>query len=184
MGAHVVRLQTKKARLDAAKAEELRQDILDRPGLPEPLVTGLLATIDRHTTAVTGWTFVMLSPADNAKVVSWLAANSSRPMVAMQLWATLFLHLRHDTGEIAATRDELAEAVGIKPDHVSGIMTELESINAISRNRVKVAGMRGPGVVRYRMNSHIGTHLTGAARDKAQAEDGPLLRLLDGGQVP
>lgn len=182
MGAHIVRLRTRKVRLDAAKADELRQGILALDGLPEPLVTTFLAALDSQTAASNGWTFVMLSPAQNRAVMKWLGANSKRPMVATQLWAELFLHLRHDTGEIAAPREELAEAVGITPREVSEIMGELESINAISRSRVKVAGMRGPGVVRYQMNSLVGTHLTGAARDKAQAEDGPLLRLIEGGR--
>ena len=35
------------------------------------------------------------------------------------------------------------------------------------------------------MNSLVGTHLTGAARDKAQAEapPGPLLRVMQGGKA-
>src|SRR5688572_29786575 len=139
MGAHVVALRTRKARLDASRAEELRQGILALDGLPEPLVTNFLAALDSHTAAANGWTFVMLSPAQNRAVVKWLNANSKRPMVAAELWSELFCHLRHDTGEIAATREELAAAVGIKPDHVSEIMGELESINAISRTRIKVA---------------------------------------------
>lgn len=178
MGAHVVALRTKKARLDAARAEELRQGILALEGLPEPLVTNFLAALDSRTAATNGWTFCMLSPAQNRAVVKWIKTNSKRPMVALELWSELFCHLRRDNGEIAAMREELAESVGITPREVSEIMTELESINAISRTRVKIEGMRGPGIVRYRMNSGVATHLTGVSRTKAQAEDGPLLRLI------
>ena len=52
------------------------------------------------------------------------------------------------TGEIMLTRDELAEKVGETTDNVSGIMRELEKFGAISRRRAKVAGLRGPGMVR------------------------------------
>jgi len=33
------------------------------------------------------------SPAQNLDVVRWLRQNSGRPLVAHDLWATLFLHL-------------------------------------------------------------------------------------------
>jgi hypothetical protein len=179
MGAHVVALQTKKARLDAARAEELRQGILSLDGLPEPLVTNFFAALDSHTAATNGWTFVMISAEQFDRVHDWLLENSKRPVVAVRLWSKLFRNMAR-SGYVAATREELAEAVGIRPAEVSAVMSELESINAISRARMKVPGMRGPGTVHYRVNSHVGTHLTGAARDKAQAEDGPLIRLVEG----
>jgi hypothetical protein len=61
-------------------------------------------------------------------------------------------------------------------------MGELEAFGAITRERTKVAGTRGPGLVRYRMNERIATHFQGAARDKAQAAAAPLLELIDGGK--
>jgi hypothetical protein len=75
-------------------------------------------------------------------------------------------------------RDEIADAVGEQPEHVSTIMTELMDFGAISRKREKVGGMRGPGVVRYFMNPKVATHLAGKERDDAQAE-APLLRLME-----
>jgi len=90
------------------------------------------------------------------------------------LWALLFEHLDRRTGMVLLTRDELAEQVGTHPDHVSEIMADLESIGAISRRRERVAGMRGPGVVRYLMNPAVATNLVGHERDKAQAEAAPL----------
>lgn len=181
MPARLVRLRTKADKLRAEKAEELRQMILAFDGLPKRAAGELLAAIDRSTAADNGWTFVMMSPADNARVVSWLVANSGRPLVAVRLWALCFEHLRRDTGEIVMTREELAEAVGASADHVSAIMGELEGLGAISRQRVKVAGMRGPGLVRYFMNPTIATHQTGVARVMAQAE-APKLRSIEGGK--
>jgi hypothetical protein len=46
-------------------------------------------------------------------------------------------------------------------------MADLESIGAIARRRERVAGMRGPGVVRYFMNPGVATNLVSHERDKA-----------------
>lgn len=170
MAAKVARFQSKASQVQAEQAAELRQMVLSVEGLPPDLVGQLLANIDRRIAAENGWTFVMMSPDDHDRVVEWLAAHSVVPVVAMRLWSKLFRHLRWDTGEVMQTREELAEAVGVAPGKVSVVMTELESIGAISRQRVKIAGMRGPGAVRYFMNPTVATHLTGAARDKAQEQ--------------
>jgi hypothetical protein len=177
MAAGIVQLRTKKDHLKAEQAERLRQMVMAFPELPQRAAGEIIAAIDRSTAAEQGWTFVMMSPEDNAKVVDWLLTNSKRPQVAVRLWAKLFLNLRRDTGEIVQTRDELAEAVGVPPTHVSAVMSELERLGAISRQRVKVAGMRGPGMVRYFMSPRIATHQAGQARDKAQAK-APKLRLV------
>ena len=144
----------------------------------------LIGQIDRKTAARNGWTFVMLSPEQNEAVVSYLAQHSGRPLVAVRLWALCFKHLRNDTGEVMLRRDEIADKLGEEPCTISSLMGELEEIGAIIRRRERVGGMRGPGLVRYFMNSTVATHLTGAARDKAQAEapPGPLLRIIEGGQ--
>lgn len=181
MAAQLIKLRTKADRLKADQASGLRQLVLDFPDLPERAVNELIAAIDRQTVSKSGWTFVMLSPEQNAAVVQWLADNSARPIVAMRLWAQLFSNLRTDTGEIVQTRDELAEALGAKPTEISQIMGELATIGAISRRRERVAGMRGPGLVRYFMNPRVATNLTGASRDKAQSE-APLLAIIDGGK--
>lgn len=181
MAAQLIKLRTKRDRLKTDQAAALRQLVLDFPDLPQRAVGELIATIDRQTVSKSGWTFVMLSPEQNASVVQWLADNSARPIVAMRLWAQLFNNLRTDTGEIVQTRDELADALGAKPTEISQIMGELATIGAISRVRERVAGMRGPGLVRYFMNPRVATNLTGAARDQAQAE-APLLALIEGGR--
>jgi hypothetical protein len=139
-----------------------------------PAVGSIVAAIDRETVAENGWTFVMLSPAQNRAVVNWLLEHSSRPQKAISLWSLLFEHLRRDTGEIMLTREQMAEQIVEEPKHVSTIMTELESIGAIDRRREKVPGMRGPGVARYFMNPNVATHLTGKLRDKVQAEASPV----------
>ena len=182
MAAQLIKLRTAKDRLQAAQAQGLRQLVLDFPDLPERAVSEVIAAIDRQTVSKSGWTFVMLSPDQNAAVVKWIIEHSRRPLVSLELWSLLFKSLRTDTGEIVQTRDELAELLKVRPTEVSQVMGELASIGAISRRREKVAGMRGPGLVRYFMNPRVATNLTGGARDKAQANSAPLLALIEGGR--
>jgi hypothetical protein len=177
MAGKLVKLRTKADRLQSDQAAQVRQAVLDLPGLPEQAVKAIVSTIDRQTAAQNGWTFVMLSPVANDFVVSWMLEHSKRPQMAMRLWSKLFLHLDRETGEILQSRDELAIAINSTANHVSEIMGELEAIKAISKRRVKVAGLRGPGTVRYFMNPHVGTHQAGQARDKAQAA-APRLHLV------
>lgn len=184
MAAIVRRLFSKPDRLRAEQAARLRDALLPFEHDMPDQVRELVARIDRQTAARNGWTFIMISADQNRAVVHWLKTNSRRPMQAMDLWSLLFTRVDRDTGEVLLTRDQLAELVGDTADNVSAIMGELEGVGAIIRRRERVAGMRGPGRVRYFMNSLVGTHLTGAARDKAQADapPGPLLRVMQGGR--
>ena len=177
MAATLHRFRSKRSRLEADQGQELRQLLLDlgeTKNLPADAVTKIVAAVDAQTASEGGWTFVMIGPKENEAVVQWLCQNSKRPMAAMRTWAVLFTALRFDTGEIALTRAELAERVGIPPREVSRIMTELETIGAVSRVR------QGRGV-RYFMNPNIGTHLTGKERDQAQSEARQLSLSLVGG---
>jgi hypothetical protein len=181
MPAVIRRLETRPERLKRDQAEQLRGLIQGFPGgLPERALGELLLALDRCTPAAGGeeWPFVMLNPDQNAAVVTWLATRSRRPQLAVRLWALLFRHLRRDTGEVVRSREELAAELAVAPKHVSTVMSELEGIGAISRELVKVSGMRGRGVVRYFMNPRVGTHLAGEARRKAQSE-APKLALVD-----
>ena len=121
----------------------------------------------------------MLSPSQNRAVVKYLRSNSARPMVAVELWALCFEHLRNDTGEVLLSREQMAEEVGVAPKRVSEVMSELVKIGAISRVRERVPGMRGSGVVRYFMNPNVATQLGGKARDDAQ-RSAPMLALVGG----
>lgn len=181
--ATIIQLDTRPARLRQDQADALRQALLPFAGDLADHVRPLLAAIDRHTATRNRWTFVMLSPSQNAAVVNFLATHSSRPIVALRLWALTFEHLDMETGEIMLTRDQIAERIGERTEHISHIMTELVDFGAISRRRVKVAGMRGQGAVHYFMNPRVGTHLAGKARDDAQSA-APLLRLIDGEKQP
>ena len=177
MPATLHKFRLKRERFEAGQAQEMRQlllDLAEEKNLPADAVTQVIAAVDGQTASERGWTFVMIGPKENQAVVAWLRQNSKRPMAAMATWAELFTALRFDTGEIALTRAELAERVGIHPRHVSSIMTELVEIGAVSR-------VREGRQVRYFMNPNIGTHLTGKERDKAQGDAAQLSLHLVGG---
>lgn len=176
MPASLHRLQTKRARLDAAEADQLRQHILDFDAfsLPADAATAIVLAIDRATAAHHGWTFVMLSPAQNLAVLRWLTSHSKRPSVGVIAWGEILNALRNDTGEVMLTREELAARCEVSPNAITDALAELEGIGAITRTRRAVAGMRGRGRVVIHVNPMVATKLAGAARDRAQAEQKPV----------
>lgn len=120
----------------------------------------------------------MIGPGQNPAIVRWLRRHSRQPIRAPTLWAEPFTALRRDTGEVMLTCDEPAERVGTDPDTVCRIMGELAKAGAVITRRERMPGVRGPGRAVYFMNPRVGTHLAGAARDKAQAK-APALRLVE-----
>ena len=161
------------------RKDEARQIVQQarRLGLDAETLAKIDAAAQAHAQSSENWIFVMLSPAQNAEVVRWINKHSKRPQKASELWATLLEHLRMDTGEIMATRQELAQRVGMEPRDLSSTMTELASINAIRREK---EGRK----VRYFLNPSIATHVPNAAKRKAAREEaGPLLKLMEGGRL-
>lgn len=170
MAARIIRYASRAQLLKLDRAAEARQLMLGFEAEAPRLVSQALALIDRHTIAEKGWSFVMLSPAQNRTVIRWIQANAKRPKISIALWSEFFCHMRTDTGEIVMSRSEMAEAVGALPRDVSAALTELHDVGALIRHQ---EGRE----VRWFMNPRIGTCLTGAAREKAQKAS-PALRVL------
>lgn len=126
----------------------------------------------------------MIRPAQNRAVTLWLMENSKRPMKAVSVWTLLFDHLMPHTGQIMLTREEIADQVGIAVQEVSKIMRELVTFGAISTEREKVVGMRGPGLVRYFMNRHVAE--VGSRATQAELslipKPGAKLTVINGGR--
>jgi len=174
MSARIAPFASKVQLLRRERARQLRQHVLDLEAEAPRAVSQIVAAIDRNTAAERGWSFVMLSPAQNRTVVRWIMANARRQSVTLALWTEFFCHLRTDTGEIVMDRAEMMEAAAASSPHVSAALAELVGLGALIRRR---EGRE----VRWFMNPRIGTHLTGAAREEAQGQAPPLLRVMEGG---
>jgi hypothetical protein len=174
-GHAIAKLADSRTKQRQAAAFELMKNAR-KSGITSDLLEQLDAQLKANAQNQENWIFVMLSAKENAAVIRWINANSSRPRQAVELWATILENLRIDTGEIMRTRQELAERVGMKANDLTKLMTELASINAIRKEK---AGRS----VTYFLNPQIATHLPNkAARAAARDAAGPLLKMMEGGK--
>lgn len=169
-------------RIAKAKAEEARQAVFDL-GLPEAVREDMLITIARHESGGVPafWKFNMIEPAQCLAV--WDAIRKmERPDLTRHVFDLVLTHIEPNTGAVTLTREELAERVETQPCHVSTVMTELERHGVIFRRRLKVAGMRGRGPVRYYLNPRVAWN--GKLEIRAEeARQAPLpFTVIDGGQ--
>jgi CRP-like cAMP-binding protein len=168
----VVKLRTRRARAAEAGLDRLREAVLEADDGSSPeIVSRMVTLLERELASRSGWKFIMVEPHLHDQVVGHLTEHSRRPLKAVRLWSKLFTVLPPDSNEVLLSREELGQAVGIRPAEVSAIMGELEAIGAIYKRR------EGRGV-RYFVHPSLGTHLAGAARDRAQAE-APRLRVVE-----
>jgi len=176
MSAKIKRFQPKEKLEAQERLDQLQSVLVQYPELNEKKVASLLWEVKRKNKLndPNKWTFIMISPEQNSDVVDWLATNSKRPLNAVKLWSILFKYVHRETGQIMLSRQELADMLQILPRHVSTIMSELESINAIIKEK------EGRGVTYY-MNPNVGTHLSQEDREKAQVKS-PALKVIDGGK--
>jgi len=164
----VTRLRTRRDTGDRAALEAVRGMLEGVAGAGD-----VVALVERKLAATRGWGFVMVDPVAYAEVVAHLRRHSRRPLVAMELFTRLFSYLPPDGNEVQADRNELARVAGCTPNNVTDVMRELEAVGAVYKRR------EGRGV-RFYVSPHLGTHLAGAARDRAQAEAPPLkLRVVE-----
>lgn len=175
--AEVRRLVTRPERLRRDEVAALRQavlpfleDVSASSGMVQA-VRRLLGQVDLLAGSSNRWRFVLISPEYFGGVVRHLRKNSVRPAVAVDLWSMCFRWLTDD-GELLFQRKEFAAELGVAPRVVSRLMGELIACKALRRER------DGSGF-RYFVNPRAGTHLSGVARDEAQAA-APALELVGG----
>jgi hypothetical protein len=181
----ITKLITRPERISRQKAEDARQAVLDLE-LPKTATETMLVAIARHTfpSRPERWTFHMLQPKQVLTVWDAIRAlpGKDRPHQVRHLFDLVLTHLEWDTGLVILTREELADAVGASPADVSRMMGTLEKIGVIIRERVRMDGMRGRGIARYRINPHVAWH-GGLETRESQAKQIPLpLTLIDGGK--
>ena len=145
----------KSERIAKAKADEARQGIVAL-GLPESATEDMMVTISRHESGgvLPSWKFNMIEPRQCLAVWEAIWAMP-RPVETRKVFDLVLTHIEPNSGAVTLTREEIAERVGTRPQEISTIMGELESHKIIFRRRLKVAGMRGRGPVRYYLNPHV-----------------------------
>jgi len=183
--ADVTRFIPKAERLKADQVAEVRQLVLAL-GLPQGATDDLLVTLQRHETGGTlaDWTFNMISPQQCLAV--WNATEElpakDRPWTVRRVFDYVLTHIETNTGIVTLTREELADKVGVRPQEVSSAMKVLERMGVVVRERVKVAGMRGPGKARYRLNPHVGWNGKLERREVAAQQASLPLQVIEGGK--
>jgi DNA-binding transcriptional regulator YhcF (GntR family) len=195
--AQVVRLRTKQARSEqdmaAGLAEQLRlipEELLQQlPGGIRHAISKATHGLHRHARPDTEeglWPggFTMLSRAQTKAIWDAIRAlhPDERPNQVRHAFDLVILNLRQDTGEVMLTRDQLADEIGCDPNHVSNVMSTLMRMGVIRRERHRVEGMRGPGMVVYFVNPHVAWNGSLDTRKAEAAETAlPMLRLMEGG---
>lgn len=104
------------------RAEAL-QAVLELP-LPLRLETRADLTQALAAYAPAPWPYVMLSTTRGKEIVREIG-RGPRGGVTAQVWLACLAHAVYGTGEIAATRRELAELVGTTPEEVSRALSRL-----------------------------------------------------------
>lgn len=169
-----------------AKAEEFRQYVMAFDGLSDSLRESVLVDVARHENGgkLVNWRFVMLSPAQCLTVWDAIRVlpSEDRPQQVRHLFDLVLTHIETNTGLVTLTREELAELIGTEPRNVSTMMGTLEEMGVITRERVKVAGMRGAGVARYRVNAHVAWNGKLTIREETAKQTALPFSVIDGGK--
>ena len=180
----VKRFIPKSERITKEKFDAARQQVFDLD-LPQRATEDIIITLQRHETGgvIADWNFNMISPKQCLEV--WQAIKTvEKPHETRDVFDFVLTHIETNSGIVTLTREELAEKVGIAPREVSRAMGRLEKLGVIFRERWKTAGMRGPGIARYRLNPHVGWNGSLENRKLKALEDQEptLLTLMDGGK--
>lgn len=164
--------------LDRPHAHELRHGITDLfgriEGAPRDLMDLFLLILDQRTSPSERKRMgrpAIVDTAFNAAIVHWALDEAQRPRITLKLWFEMQRHLLAATNEVHMDREQMMRFAGASSSHVSCALSELAAIGAVERIK------RGREV-RWRVTTLAATHLTGAAREKAQrSEPRPLLNL-------
>lgn len=89
-----------------------------------------------------------------------------RPKDVMELFIYIINNIETSTGIVTLTRDELAAKMGTNPNRISIAMGQLEKLNVIRRDRLKIPGTKGRGKARYRLNPYAEWNLDIKKRDE------------------
>ena len=167
--ADIIALPTKRKRLKKEQAAAFRQ-LAFQFELPDD-VCAVIDNAIYKLTEKTGerWLFVKISPVQFQHVTKAIR-DCSKPATTLAVWIATLPYMRRDTGEILATREQLAKDAGTNHIEVSRAMSALTRIGAILKSR------RGQRVV-YSINHNVGWN-GGEGSRQAAVKEAPVLRLV------
>ncbi len=162
-------LLPKHSRASREQAEQVRQFMLDLdiPADARAHVDNALYRISE----IPGrrWLFVMINP-EQFRFVTTSVRRGPDSGNTLAVWNSALTYVRMDTGEIMATREQLASDAETNTVEVSRALGRLAQIGAIVRQR------RGRKMA-YFVNPNVGWAGGEGARQEA-AKDAPKLRLV------
>jgi predicted RecA/RadA family phage recombinase len=149
----------------------------------EAFFEGAFASLDASTSTPVQKGFVMAYMDFVEAVSDHLASSkvSRRPLMAVRLWLRCIGRLDPKTNIIQASRQELADSLGMPASEVSRTMAELVRIQAVIRVSSRAGVPRGSSVVRYKLNEAAANHYGERDGRDARVAAAPRLILLDGG---
>lgn len=167
-------------RLDEEQALRFRETV-GRFAMPQLMSEQLDALVDRFTVPPVRvfcalGPFTMHSDRSLLAIVRWIRLNSGWPVVAPDLYVTMCSLIVKPDGTVNATRDQLAEMLGVSVATVSRIISELVQQGYVIRGR---EGRRAV----YRVNPRAASKAEQPDRVAAQAKAPPLLTLMEGGKA-
>src|SRR5512143_3247892 len=124
----------KRSRASQEQAERLRQLARDLDLSAEARGELDNALYRITETPARRWVFVMISP-EQFRFVSAVIRGCRNVTTTLSVWNAAITYIRMDTGEITASREQLAKDAGTLPRHVSTAMSDLVKIGAIVRHR-------------------------------------------------
>ncbi len=191
MAGKLLRFRSKRDLITRETAAKLADQIRLFPEdqLPAQARAGMLNQLHRFThpdseQPIWKGGFMMLSQVQCVAVWDAIRAlpPAARQNQVRHAFDLVLANLRQDTGEVMLTRDDFAKRIGCAARTVSTIMTTLERMGVIRRERRQVEGIRGRGMAVYFINPHVGWNGSLEIRkDEADATPPPLLTLMQGG---
>jgi CRP-like cAMP-binding protein len=114
------------------------------------------------------WVYIMLS-REQARIIQERINTGPRPGVTLGVWMAALSYAAYSTGEIEATREQLAKLAGTTDGEVSRALARLAKIGALVRS----------GHGRYALNPAVAWSGPLASREQAVAAQKPGLHLVE-----
>lgn len=191
MSGSVHRLVTRPERMRREAGNALRdaiQAIPDDLMTPFERVTALRAAarITQPARGAQEWPggFTMISLEQIGRV--WDAIRQlpaeDRPADVRRAFDLVLLNLVPDEGRVDLTREEFAAKMGVEAKHASTALGVLVRLGVLTRQTVRVPGLRGPGLAVFHINPHVAWNgALDVRKERAAKQAGPLLQLMEGG---